>query len=130
MELEVQEKIDILSNAKDVLNSIQELERMCADEVVECDKALGDIRHYCEINYPTERSKKNKVCRLMRDYSVRRRKAKDTLSVIAPIIAFVKEHGKELQKFNAGINQSKKELKRIQSDRMYTPRVLKELFND
>ena len=64
-----------------MLNELQTEVSVNQTNVNEADKAFGDIRHFCEFNYPTERKKRTSVCKLIRDYSKQRRESKDFLSI-------------------------------------------------
>lgn len=113
---------------KDILKSIVETHKINDSTVSECDKAIGDVRHYCEIQYPTKRTDKTKVCKLIHDYSVTRREAKDTLKLIAPLVEFANKHKDIINELNKVVNEMNKEAKYLDSDRGYTPRVLDDLF--
>jgi hypothetical protein len=59
---------------KKLLNEAHSILRMCDEEINEADKAFGDIRHYCELKYTSDRKKRSDVYKLIREYSIRRRR--------------------------------------------------------
>ena len=95
--------------------------------VKEADKAFGDIRHFCEFSYPTERKKRTEICKLIRDYSKQRREAKDFLSVAEPLLVVRKDLCIGINKV---ISNMRKAYKDIENERHYNPRVLNELFKE
>lgn len=128
MNFDLKQDVKTINDFKEIIKNIQETYRINNDIIVECDKAMGDVRHYCELSYPTKRTDKTKVCKLMHDYSVKRREAKDTISAIEPLVNLLKANKDFLSKFNQAINEMNKNTKRIESDKIYTPRVLTKLF--
>lgn len=117
--------VKILNEYKSVINYISKNKKMWEDIVVECDKAFGDIRHYCELNYPTDRKGKTKVVKLLKDTSLERRKYKDLLQTLEPLLESNYVEGKNVSEFSRVINAVDKKYKQ---EKTYTPRVLKELF--
>lgn len=95
--------------------------------VSEADKAFGDIRHFCELNYPTDRKKRTEVCKLIRDYSKVRRESKDFLSVAEPLLGI---RGEIMKHLNRAISDVRKAFKNIEKERYYNPRVLNNLFKE
>lgn len=83
------------------------------------------IRHYCELQYPTQRRDKTKVVRLIHDFSVKRRECKNYLEVLAPLFESNLVEEKQLMNVNRIINQIKKNQEK---NRAYKPRVLEDLF--
>lgn len=96
--------------------------------VNECDKALGDLYHYCELHYPTSRSGKTRVVSSIRDVSLVRRQAKDILELIEPILKLDTSYVNELGKISNHVNKSYNKL--YINERVYNPRVLNDLFKD
>lgn len=117
--------VKILNEYKSVINYISKNKKMWEDIVIECDKAFGDIRHYCELNYPTDRKGKTKVVKLLKDTSLERRKYKDLLQTLEPLLESNYVEGKNVSEFSRVINAVDKKYKQ---EKTYTPRVLKELF--
>ena len=98
-----------------------------SDEVKECDKAFGDIRHYCEFNR-LDRATKTKVTKLITDYSARRRIAKDNLIVLDQFIAYSRSHLPSLNELDKIAGDMKKQAIYVEGQRVYNPRVVTELF--
>ena len=117
--------VKILNEYKSVINYISKNKKMWEDIVIECDKAFGDIRHYCELNYPTDRKGKTKVVKLLKDTSLERRKYKDLLQTLEPLLESNYVEGKNVSEFSRVINAVDKKYKQ---EKTYSPRVLKELF--
>lgn len=110
-----------------MLNELQSEVSVNQTNVNEADKAFGDIRHFCEFNYPTERKKRTSVCKLIRDYSKQRRESKDFLSVAEPLL----KEKKDLQlALGKAIPEMRKAYKVIENERHYNPRVLNDLFKE
>lgn len=121
----LEEIVEVLANFKEVMNYVRQNHSVWDSTVQECDKAFGDIRHYCELQYPTQRKDKTKVVRLIHDFSVKRRECKDYLEVLAPLFESSLVEEKQLMNVNRVINQIKKNQDR---NKKYMPRVLDELF--
>lgn len=122
---------DINRITKDFVDMVKYLrnnETYYGSIVNECDKALGDLYHYCELYYPTTRSGKTRVVSLIRDVSTIRRKAKDILELVEPILKLDTSYTNELGRVSNSINKSYNKL--YISERRYTPRVLEDLFKD
>lgn len=122
---------DINRITKDFVNMVKYLrsnDSYFSSIVNECDKALGDLYHYCELRYPTTRSGKTKVVSSIRDVSMIRRKAKDILELIEPILKLDTSYVNELGKISNHVNKSYHKL--YVTERVYTPRVLNDLFKD
>lgn len=110
-----------------MLNELQSDISVSEANVKEADKAFGDIRHFCEFSYPTERKKRTEICKLIRDYSKQRREAKDFLSVAEPLLEVKKDLCIGINKV---IPNMRKAYKDIENERHYNPRVLNDLFKE
>lgn len=86
------------------------------------------LYHYCELHYPTTRSGKTRVVSLIRDISTTRRKAKDILELVEPILKLDTSYTNELGRVSNSINKSYNKL--YINGRRYVPRVLDDLFKD
>lgn len=121
---------DISRITKDFVDMVKYLrnnETYYGSIVNECDKALGDLYHYCELYYPTTRSGKTKVVSLIRDISTTRRKVKDILELVDPILKLDTSYMNELGRVSNSINKTYSKL--YINGRRYTPRVLNDLFD-
>lgn len=117
----------IILDFYDVLRDAKSDISICGATVNEADKAFGDIRHFCEFNYPTERKMRTKVCRLINEYSKERRVAKDLIDVLTPLANGV---GNDfINKMGKISNDTKKALAKTEG-RSYAPRVLNDLFEE
>lgn len=121
----LEEIVETLAKFKEVMNYVRQNHSVWDSTVQECDKAFGDIRHYCELQYPTQRKDKTKVVRLIHDFSIKRRQCKDCLEVLAPLFESSLVEEKQLMNVNRIINQIKKNQDK---NKKYMPRVLEELF--
>lgn len=123
-----EEAVKILTDFKELMNELDSIIGANEQAIVEADKAFGDLRHYCEFFYPTERKDKTKVVKLINEYSVKRRKAKDTVNVLAPLNEVRLKNKVVFENLNRAINEANKEYQRTLGERKYAPRVLDELF--
>ena len=128
IEMTNQEIVNIVTNFRDLIKTAEEDYNVQSAIVNEADKAFGDIRHYCENEYPTKSKDKTKVCKLINTYSKQRREAKDTMDVLKPLTEFLAKNRNLLNEMGRIANEMNKELKRTQGERKYAPRVLTELF--
>lgn len=122
---------DINRITKDFVDMVKYLrnnETYYGSIVNECDKALGDLYHYCELYYPTTRSGKTIVVSLIRDISTTRRKAKDILELVEPILKLDTSYMNELGRVSNSINKTYSKL--YINGRRYVPRVLNDLFDE
>ena len=126
MEYTKENVVKIVEDFKDLVVAIEMERRIRYDAVHENDCALGDIRHFCELSYPTERSMRTKICQLMRDISKKRREDKDFLDVTQPLADFLSNNFKVA--LSKTTNNMKKALVKTQGERVYVPRVLNDLF--
>lgn len=111
---------------RDLVKDVEQRVSICEAEIVEADKAFGDIRHYCELEYPTMPSKRTKVCQLIKEYSERRRRAKDELEIIKPLAEMLKKYPNLKTSICTVYNQMNNVNR---GSRYYNPRVLKDLFD-
>lgn len=123
------DNITLLNEFRNLIKEVKQLESIYEAEINEMDKAFGDIRHFCELDYPVERKGKTKVVKLIKECSDRRRKAKDNLEILKPLIAYIDAHPKFVQDIGAVANEMKN-IERKQHGRIYRPRILKELFSE
>ena len=117
----------ITKDFEDMVKYLRNNETYYSSIVNECDKALGDLYHYCELYYPTTRSGKTKVVSLIRDISTTRRKAKDILELVEPILKLDTSYMNELGRVSNSINKTYSKL--YINGRRYVPRVLNGLFD-
>lgn len=123
--------VKIVEDFKNLIIALESERKIHYDNVHEKDQAFGDIRHYCELSYPNSRSKRTKICQLMRDLGKERRDDKDFLEITQPLADFLTSMPKTL-KGNLGnaSNNMRKALLRTQNERVYVPRILNDLFGE
>ena len=96
----------------------------------ECNKAIGDIEHYIELNYSSmTTSQQTKIIRALYDRRIKRRQYKDREGLSEPILTWISKNKINVEKLNAALNQCDKFSSFIKT-RTYTPRVESELFDD
>lgn len=92
--------------------------------VKECDQALGDLRHFAEFYDDATQEEINKVYELMTEYSRKRRVYKDRVEIFKDIFA----SKARMENIYAPINQMSNKFNKMNIERQYSPRVLKDLF--
>ncbi|MBP2656238.1 MAG: hypothetical protein H6Q73_3807 [Firmicutes bacterium] len=97
------------------------------DEKNICDKAISDIRHFAEFN-KTDRTTDRKLIRTLREYSKRRREADDNIKILKPLAEFIDNNSVALNRLDQLRGEMKKMAQYVESDRVYKPRILEELF--
>lgn len=122
--------MDIISSFKVLVNELPSIVETCNAEIVEADKAFCDLRHYCELSTSLTRSQKTQVCAHIRRYSKRRRAAKDLLRLLTPLWEYTQGNKPFRNAMGTIANKTNNQLQQIKGQRIYTPRVLEELFND
>lgn len=116
-----EELIEMLVRGKEALVYIHNNYNNWGEIVNESDQAIGDIRHYVELNYPEDSESQQLVCELIRDYSKRRRRYKDMQCIFESVLDINKDIYEK-------INKVKTVASRQEAGRVYRPRVLNELF--
>ena len=125
-----EEIVEIVDKFRDLLKDVKTENQVQSDIVNEADKAFGDIRHKCELDYPTSGKGKTQICRLMSQYSKQRRVAKERMQILEPLVEFANKNGAIINLIGNVANSMNKELKHVQSEKKYAPRVLTDLFKD
>lgn len=125
-----EEIVEIVDKFRDLLKDVKTEYQVQSDIVNEADKAFGDIRHKCELDYPTSGKGKTQICRLMSQYSKQRRVAKERMQILEPLVEFANKNGAIINLIGNVANSMNKELKHVQSEKKYAPRVLTDLFKD
>lgn len=126
--MDKKEIVDIIHRFRDLTVEAQSIAEQCEMTIKEADKAFGDIRHYCEFNKSIDARTKTKICRLMREYSEKRREAKDTLEIISALNEYISQNREFVSNIGYIWNTTNKKWKFVNSERVYVPRVLEELF--
>jgi hypothetical protein len=115
---------------KESLNELESIRNQCEVEISNCDKAICDIRHFCELQCPNTYRDKTKVCKLLTEYTKSRRIAKDTLFVLKPLLDYSLNHSYLRNEISIISNNMAKSKDRIDNGRVYVPRLLVDLFKD
>lgn len=124
----IKQCISCYDNFLDLINFTQKEITSCYNIIADCDKAICDIRHYCELNYPLKPKQKTIVVKLLHNYSTKRREAKDTITVLKEFNDFLVSNKTTINKLNKIKCSMHSQLERISGERKYTPRILNALF--
>lgn len=102
---------------------LQKYDEILSADISECDRAFGDIRHYCEFN-DIDVLRAGLIYERLRSYGIRHRKCKDMRCLIEPLVEFIKTDKAFINNIGRITNEMNKQYKNNNSDRVYTPRVL------
>jgi len=98
------------------------------------DKKILDVEHYIEISKSLNASQGYNSYKLLKDILEDRRRIKDQISELQPLIKVIEESNLNTSKVMGSLYQSIKDKNRISKDeennRKYNVRVLKELFGE
>jgi len=117
-----------MNDFRGIINQAVSIKNQCEATIKECEGAICDIRHYLEFNYPVARSEKTKLCKMIHQYQIERRKAKNTLITIEPLTKYLEEHKNFINEIGKLTNEMNKLNGRLNGQRIYVPRILNELF--
>lgn len=120
--------VQVAQDFKKLLNEVQQTLAICDAEIVEADKAFGDIRHFCEFKYPSDAKDQRKVCRLLNQYSQQRRQAKDIQDILQPLAEWLEKNSATKSNLIYALNGMDRAFKRTEGERLYAPRVVDDLF--
>ena len=126
--IDVKTAVSTIDAYRRLVNEVGHELRACDDEINECDKAFGDIRHCCELNYPLTRSQKSTICKVMREYSKRRRAAKDRKYVLEPLCEYLTDGKGKPNEIGKMANEINRRYEFVTGERKYVPRVLDNIF--
>ena len=130
MSCDLKRVVEVVNEFRNLTNEAKTLYNALKAEEQEADKAFSDIYHYCELKYPTETKKRTKVCRLMREWGERRRKAKNGIAVLAPFVELLEKKPQLSNEIGKVANGMRSQLRQVEGVRRYNPRVIKELFEE
>ena len=117
-----------MNDFRGIINQAVSIKNQSEATIKECEGAICDIRHYLEFNYPVTRSEKTKLCKMIHQYQIERRKAKNTLITIEPLTKYLEEHKNFINEIGKLTNEMNKLNGRLNGQRIYVPRILNELF--
>ena len=113
-----------IQKSKEAIKHIMQNYEFWNSMVKECDQALGDLRHFAEFYDDATQEEINKVYELMTEYSRKRRVYKDRVEIFKDIFA----SKARMENIYASINQMSNKFNKMNIERQYSPRVLKDLF--
>lgn len=113
-----------IQKSKEAIKHIMQNYEFWNSMVKECDQALGDLRHFAEFYDDATQEEINKVYELMTEYSRKRRVYKDRVEIFKDIFA----SKARMENIYAPINQMSNKFNKMNIERQYSPRVLKDLF--
>lgn len=113
-----------IQKSKEAIKNILQNYEFWNNMVKECDQALGDLRHFAEFYDDATQEEINKVYELMTEYSRKRRVYKDRVEIFKDIFA----SKARMENIYAPINQMSNKFNKMNIERQYSPRVLKDLF--
>lgn len=119
-----EELVDAITKGMEAMKYIFNNFNRWSDIVHESDLAIGDLRHYCEFNENPDDEMARKIYELMRMYSLRRREYKDRCEIFRDFTSCQQR----AENIYAAINHVNFKNKKVTGERLYAPRVLKELF--
>lgn len=119
-----EELVDAITKGMEAMKYIFSNFNRWSDIVHESDLAIGDLRHYCEFNENPDDEMAHKIYELMRMYSLRRREYKDRCEIFRDFTSCQQR----AENIYAAINHVGFKNKKVTGERLYAPRVLKELF--
>ena len=122
------EAVRIINDFRRLIRTLEANRSMMEAEVLEADKAFGDIRHFIE-NKKTDPKKRTKLVKLMKEFSDQRRRAKDGLAYTDALMKFLQEE-KNLDQRLGKVASDMTKVRNNMDGRVYHPRVLKELFEE
>ena len=113
-----------IQKSKEAIKHIMQNYEFWNSMVKECDQALGDLRHFAEFYDDATQEEINKVYELMTEYSRKRRVYKDRVEIFKDVFA----SKARMENIYAPINQMSNKFNKMNIERQYSPRVLKDLF--
>ena len=113
-----------IQKSKEAIKHILQNYEFWNSMVKECDQALGDLRHFAEFYDDATQEEINKVYELMTEYSRKRRVYKDRVEIFKDIFA----SKARMENIYAPINQMSNKFNKMNIERQYSPRILKDLF--
>ena len=122
--------LDALNVFRKSLRDMDIIRNQLNDTIHEADSAIGDCRHKLEIDYPTTRKERTAICKVIRDYGIERRKAKNAEQVLNELFVFVDNHKQLINELDNLYGKMKKAKESVEKEKTYKVRVLTEIFGD
>ena len=122
--------LKVLDDFRKSLRDMDTIRNQLNDIIHEADSAIGDCRHKLEIDYPTTRKERTAICKVIRDYGIERRKAKNAEQVLNELFAFADNHKQLINELDNLYGKIKKAKESVEKEKLYKVRVLTEMFGE
>ena len=116
--------VDAITKGKSAMKYILDNYEVWNGRLSNADRALSDLKHFCEFNDKVSPDDAVKLFKLMHVYSKQRREYKDLIEVFKDFTAAQSR----IESLYASIKHVKTKNDKVEAARHYTPRVLNELF--
>lgn len=116
--------VDAITKGKSAMKYILDNYEVWNGRLSNADRALSDLKHFCEFNDEVSPEDAVKLFKLMHVYSKQRREYKDLIEVFKDFTAAQSR----IESLYASIKHVKTKNDKVEAARHYTPRVLNELF--
>ena len=116
--------VDAIIKGKSAMKYILDHYEVWNGRLSNADRALSDLKHFCEFNDEVSPDDAVKLFKLMHVYSKQRREYKDLIEVFKDFTAAQSR----IESLYASIKHVKTKNDKVEAARHYTPRVLNELF--
>lgn len=116
--------VDAITKGKSAMKYILDNYEVWNGRLSNADRALSDLKHFCEFNDEVSPDDAVRLFKLMHVYSKQRREYKDLIEVFKDFTAAQSR----IESLYASIKHVKTKNDKVEAARHYTPRVLNELF--
>lgn len=116
--------VDAITKGKSAMKYILDNYEVWNGRLSNADRALSDLKHFCEFNDEVSPEDAVRLFKLMHVYSKQRREYKDLIEVFKDFTAAQSR----IESLYASIKHIKTKNDKVEAARHYTPRVLNELF--
>lgn len=116
--------VDAITKGKSAMKYILDNYEVWNGRLSNADRALSDLKHFCEFNDEVSPEDAVRLFKLMHVYSKQRREYKDLIEVFKDFTAAQSR----IESLYASIKHVKTKNDKVEAARHYTPRVLNELF--
>ena len=116
--------VNAITKGKSAMKYILDNYEVWNGRLSNADRALSDLKHFCEFNDEVSPDDAVKLFKLMHVYSKQRREYKDLIEVFKDFTAAQNR----IESLYASIKHVKTKNDKVEAARHYTPRVLNELF--
>lgn len=116
--------VDAITKGKSAMKYILDNYEVWNGRLSNADRALSDLKHFCEFNDEVSPEDAVRLFKLMHVYSKQRREYKDLIEVFKDFTAAQSR----IESLYVSIKHVKTKNDKVEAARHYTPRVLNELF--